>query len=197
MHRRTFFLAADHAEPEAVITEICLAADAMAAAVDLQFSYVGSQRRANGATMHKIVDVLNNFADVDLVVDDSLPSPYLVVTAATEAIGAEIVKTLRENLSMLATAQLLEHAAAAERTPGALIALGMGMNGATAPDAERLLIDGLKSPDAEIRYGAAVGASFLRSSVLASAIRSAAEAEQEQDLARVMTAVHGIITRVD
>lgn len=196
MYRQTFFLVPSPASPADVITEICLSLAPLAAARDIQFSYVGSESRASGATLHKIVDVMDNLAQVDLLVDSSLPSWYLVVTAALDDVGTGIVDGLKARVPMLTTAQLQEQAAAGGRTPGALIALGMGLNGTTSPEAEQLLRDGLTSPDMDTRYAAAVGASFLRSQELANALDRAAEAEPDEDITRVMIAAREICSRV-
>ncbi len=177
-----------------MIPEICGAGDAIASR-DIELSYVGAQDRANGAAMYKVVDVLDNLADIDLLVDGSLPSPYLVFTVASDELGPELVEAVCARLPTLTIAQLLEQAAAETRKPGALLALGMGLNGAPSTEAERLMREGLKSPDLETRYNAAAGASFMRSRELAEALGEAAEVESDEGVARVMRAAQGITGR--
>jgi hypothetical protein len=192
MYRRTVFLAPTSAEVEAVIGEICTSMAPLAAARDLNFSYVGPQTRANGATLYKIAELLHDFADVDLVVDGFLPSWYLVITAALDELGIQIVEAIRSRVPMRTESELLEEAASKTRTPGSLMALGMGLNGVSSSEAERVLLDGLTSSDSETRYGAAAGASFLRSKELSLALGRAAEVEVDEGVARVMRAAQKI-----
>jgi len=173
----------EHADPVMVVDN---ALRASASAVGLEFSYQDSLENERGTITHKWCELLDGKMEVSLVLDHILPGRYLQIAAPTDEDCDDLGRELRERLSLASVEDLVKVARAADADPGALQRLGMGVNRAHNREAQELLARGLSSPDIEVRYHAAMGASFARWRELAQPLVDARRRERDEGIQRVL-----------
>lgn len=158
---------------------------------DLQLAYTGATNNDDGQQVHCWRELQDGTLEVKLTIDDEVPVRFIVAAGKESEVQA-IGRAVPAVVPILKVNELKKAASACEGDPGALMRLGLGLNRASDAEALRIITGSLTSSDLEVRYNAAMGASFLRDKGLAESLQRIAEVEKDDGVQRVMSWAAGL-----
>lgn len=143
--------------------------DTMQAALDavqkkhgLDFEYSHSEDIAENLGRHIYMETENR-ALLRVVDDHRTPVRYLIVEASTDKGAEHLGSWLGESLPFVPLQELHQEARAkGETEPGTLTRLAIGAGQSADPETKEILLNGMQSRDAQVRFRAAEAASLTQ-----------------------------------
>ncbi|MEM7154437.1 MAG: hypothetical protein AAF799_16440 [Myxococcota bacterium] len=161
---------------QALIDEVLHATEALHERLGLRYQYRGVQERDDGGRLFTFSETEKRNTRLRVIQDDAAASRYLEIKGPDAQTCWDIGQAISERMTFWEISELIAHARESGLgSPGVLLNVALATPGKVSPEAARLFEEGLRSPDAKIRFAAAIAISVVPEPRFVSALDDALE----------------------